>query len=140
MNTNLVPVGVKQGKTVPKNDNDPLDKLDEYLRDETMTSEEEKLNGSILPQPTYRDANYNNTDSRLGNYDSITSQQNNLDSDIAAAMAANTIQSKREIYRIEELNNSLSQIGSQFGLVEASKRQHKKGKAVHRLSQQSSWM
>ena len=139
MNTNLIPIGVKQGK-IAKTNNNELDKLDEYLREETMTSKEEKLNGHVLPQPTYRDKDYNNTDSRLGNYDSITSQQNNMDSDIAAAMAANTIQSKREIYRIEELNNSLSQIGSQFGLVEASKRQHKKGQKIHRLSQQSSWM
>ena len=150
MNTSIVPFGVRQGNEKklgqkqkqeagqPINGN--LDALDAYLRSETMGDKETKINGSAQPQPTYRDKKFNNTDSKLGNYDAITSQQSTMDSDVTAAMAANTIQNKRELWRIEELNRNASELSSQFGLVEASKRQYKKGGKVHRLSQQTSWI
>lgn len=145
--TSLVPVGVKQGnekkitKSEKKVDEDgSLAALDEYLRDQTMTKKETDLTGMPQPQPTFRDQNYNNTNSKLADYRSLTSQQFNLNSDVAMAMAANTIQNKKELYRIENLNNQTSQLASQFGLVEASKRQYKKGMKVHRLSQQNTWM
>jgi len=150
MNTSIVPLGVRQGnekklgsqkgqEVDPAGQSD-LEALDAYLRAETMSKKEEMINGSVLLQPTYRDAKYNNTDSKLGNYDAIVSQQSSLDNDVAAAMAANTIQNKRELWRIEDLNRQASQLSSQFGLVEASKRQYKKGAKVHRLSQQSTWI
>lgn len=145
--TSLVPVGVKQGnekklaKSEKKVDEDgSLAALDEYLRDQTMTKKETDLTGMPQPQPTFRDQQYNNTNSKLADYRSLTSQQFNLNSDVAMAMAANTIQNKKELYRIENLNNQTSQLASQFGLVEASKRQYKKGMKVHRLSQQNTWM
>ena len=146
MNTSLIPIGVRQGnepkkpKVVSAADSGVLEKLDDYLREQTMEDKEEKLNGYPVQSPTYRDQNVNDTDSKLGDYTLTTSQQFNLNNDIAAAMAANTVQSKREIWRIEQLNNHSMQLASQFGLVEASKRQHKKGQKVHRLSQQSTWM
>ena len=149
MNTSIVPFGVRQGnekklgqkkQEAGQTTNGNLDALDAYLRSETMGDKETKINGSVQPQPTYRDKKFNNTDSKLGNYDAITSQQSNMDNDVAAAMAANTIQNKRELWRIEELNRNASQLSSQFGLVEASKRQYKKGKKIHRLSQQTSWI
>ena len=139
-------MGVRQGnepkkpKVVEAADSGVLEKLDDYLREQTMEDKEEKLNGYPVQSPTYRDQNVNDTDSKLGDYTKTTSQQFNLNNDIAAAMAANTVQSKREIWRIEHLNNNSMQLASQFGLVEASKRQHKKGQKVHRLSQQSTWM
>ena len=149
MNTSVIPIGVRQGNekrlgakrdNVDSIANSNLEALDAYLRSETMGKKEEQINGSVQPQPTYRDAKFNNTDSKLANYNSITSQQNSLDNDVTAAMAANTIQNKRELWRIEELNRNASQLSSQFGLVEASKRQYKKGAKIHRLSQQSSWI
>jgi hypothetical protein len=150
MNTSIVPFGVRQGnekrlgnaktQEMDPNSKSNLDALDAYLRAETMGKKEEQINGSVLPRPLYRDAKYNNTDSRLGNYDAIVAQQSSLDNDVAAAMAANTIQNKRELWRIEDLNRQASSLSSQFGLVEASKRQYKKGAKVHRLSQQSTWM
>ena len=150
MNTSIVPFGVRQGnekklgqkqkQETGQTTNGNLDALDAYLRSETMGDKETKINGSVQPQPAYRDKLFNNTDSKLGNYDAITSQQANMDNDVAAAMAANTIQNKRELWRIEELNRNASQLSSQFGLVEASKRQYKKGGKVHRLSQQTSWI
>ena len=139
-------MGVRQGnepkkpKVAESADSGVLDKLDDYLREQTMEDKEEKLNGYPVQSPTYRDQNVNDTDSKLGDNTKTTSQQFNLNNDIAAAMAANTVQSKREIWRIEHLNNNSMQLASQFGLVEASKRQHKKGQKVHRLSQQSTWM
>ena len=149
MNTSIVPFGVRQGnekklgskkQEAGQTTNGNLDALDAYLRSETMGQKETSINGSVQPQPTYRDKKFNNTDSKLGNYDAITSQQANMDNDVTAAMAANTIQNKRELWRIEELNRNASQLSSQFGLVEASKRQYKKGGKVHRLSQQTSWI
>ena len=150
MNTSIVPFGVRQGnekklgqkqkQEAGQTTNGNLDALDAYLRSETMGQKETSINGSVQPQPTYLDKKFNNTDSKLGNYDAITSQQNTMDSDVAAAMAANTIQNKRELWHIEELNRNASQLSSQFGLVEASKRHYKKGGKVHRLSQQTSWI
>ena len=144
MNLNLVPIGVKQGneKKAPKAPigNEQLEKLDDYLRDKTITEKETEVNGMVLPQPTYRDNHFNNLDSKLGNYNSTTNQQFNLDSDITQAMAANTIQSKKDLWRIQQLNQNTMMLTNPFGLVEASKRQYRKGQKVHRLSQQNSWM
>jgi hypothetical protein len=146
MNTSLVPMGVRQGnekkpdKKQPAGEDSNLGALDEYLRNQTMTGKEEKVSGHVYPQPTYRDKDVNNTDSKLGDYSSTVKQQFNLNSDITQAMAANTIQNKKELWRIEQLNQSSAQLGTQFGLAEAAKRQHKKGGKVHRLSQQTSWI
>ena len=143
MNLNLIPIGVKQSnekKARKEVGNQQLEKLDDYLRDKTITEKETEVNGMVLPAPTYRDANFNNLDSKLGNYDSTTNQQFFLDSDVAQAMAANTIQSKRDLWRIQELNQNTMMLTNPFGLVEASKRQYRKGQKVHRLSQQNSWI
>jgi hypothetical protein len=145
--TSLVPVGVKQGnEKKPKMDKSQVDTdgslaaLDEYLREQTMTKKETELTGMPQQPPTFRDQNYNNTNSKLADYTSLTNQQFNLNSEVAMAMAANTIQNKRELYRIENLNNKNQQLASQFGLVESSKRQWKKGMKINRLSQQTTWM
>ena len=150
MNTSIIPFGVRQGnekrlgntkkQEIEASSQSNLDALDAYLRADTMGKKEEQINGSVQPRPTYRDALYNNTDSKLGNYDAIVSQQSSLDNDVTAAMAANTIQNKRELWRIEDLNRQASSLSTQFGLVEASKRQYKKGGKIHRLSQQSTWI
>ena len=135
MNTSLIPLGVRQGNekklTSKKQDIEPgdqsLDKLDAFLREQTMASKEEKINGGSIPHPTYRDTHFNNTNSKLGNFDSTVKQQFSLQNDITAAMAANTIQNKKELWRIEQLNQSAAQLGTQFGWVEASKDNIKKG-------------
>lgn len=147
MRTSLVPIGVKQANDKkPKIDKTQADSdgslaaLDEFLREQTMTKKETDLTGMPQPQPTFRDANYNNSDSKLADYSKLTNQQFNLNSDVAVAMSANTIQNKKELYRIENLNNQNKQLASEFGLVEASKRQWKKGMKIHRLSQQNTWL
>ena len=76
MNTSIIPFGVRQGNekrlgNTKKQEIDPsgqsnLDALDAYLRADTMGKKEEQINGSVQPRPTYRDALYNNTDSKLG--------------------------------------------------------------------------
>ena len=103
MNTSLIPLGVREGNekklTSKKQDIKPgdqsLDKLDAFLREQTMAGKEEKLNGGSIPQPTYRDTHFNNTNSKLGNFDSTVKQQFSLQNDITAAMAANHTEQKR---------------------------------------------
>ena len=144
LNTSLIPIGVKQSNEKKQREQKQagdanLAALDEYLRKSTMASKEERLNGNILSGNTYRDTQFNNVDEKLGNFSNLVAQQNTLQNDVAAAMAANTIQKKTELWRIQELNDSISQVATQFGLVESAKRQWKQGKKVHKLSQQTTW-
>ena len=144
LNTSLIPIGVKQSNEKKQREQKQagdanLAALDEYLRKSTMASKEERLNGNLLSGNTYRDTQFNNVDEKLGNFSKLIAQQNTLHNDVAAAMAANTIQKKTELWRIQELNDSIGQVATQFGLVESAKRQWKQGKKVHKLSQQTTW-
>jgi len=142
LNTSLIPLGVRQSneKKIKDAGDANLAALDEYLRKATMSSKEERINGNTLNSPTYRDTQFNNINERLGDYTNLVKQQNSLQNDVAAAMAANTIQKKTELWRIQELNDSIGQVATQFGLVESAKRQWKKGQKIHKLSQQTTWM
>ena len=153
----LIPDGVKQKIPVEEGGggghNKKLESLDELLREDEIdqkqqlttqqagtnqfgTADQRRLQSKFLHQ----DENVNRGDEKLGNFNTLLNQQNQVSSDIEKAMATNTLDKKSELWRIERLNNSLQALGTQFGLDVPSQRQYKKAKKIHRLSQQSSWL
>ena len=158
--TSFVPEGVKQKipqqrkEAVPTgNDDAKLRALEEMLRGneerhtEQVTSQQAgtgqfaTVNQNVL-QRRYlgQDVNVKGQDEKLGSFNSLLSQQDQVQSEIEKAMAMNTLDKKSELWRLDQLNNNLSALGTQFGLDVSSQRQYKKAKKIHRLSQQSSWI
>ena len=158
--TSFVPEGVKQ--KIPQqrkeaaptgNDDGKLRALEEMLRGneerhtEQVTSQQAgtgqfaTVNQNTL-QRRYlgQDINIKGQDEKLGNFNSLLNQQDQVQSEIEKAMAMNTLDKKSELWRLDQLNNNLSALGTQFGLDVSSQRQYKKAKKIHRLSQQSSWI
>ena len=159
--TSFVPEGVKQkipqqrkeAVQVTGNDDAKLRALEEMLRGneerhtEQVTSQQAgtgqfaTVNQNVL-QRRYlgQDVNVKGQDEKLGSFNSLLSQQDQVQSEIEKAMAMNTLDKKSELWRLDQLNNNLSALGTQFGLDVSSQRQYKKAKKIHRLSQQSSWI
>ena len=159
--TSFVPEGVKQkipqqrkeAVQVTGNDDAKLRALEEMLRGneerhtEQVTSQQAgtgqfaTVNQNVL-QRRYlgQDVNVKGQDEKLGSFNSLLSQQDQVQSEIEKAMAMNTLDKKSELWRLDQLNNHLSALGTQFGLDVSSQRQYKKAKKIHRLSQQSSWI
>ena len=159
--TSFVPEGVKQkipqqrkeAAQVTGNDDAKLRALEEMLRGneerhtEQVTSQQAgtgqfaTVNQNVL-QRRYlgQDVNVKGQDEKLGSFNSLLSQQDQVQSEIEKAMAMNTLDKKSELWRLDQLNNNLSALGTQFGLDVSSQRQYKKAKKIHRLSQQSSWI
>ena len=159
--TSFVPEGVKQKipqqrkEAVPGTGNDDakLRALEEMLRGneerhtEQVTSQQAgtgqfaTVNQNAL-QRRYlgQDVNVKGQDEKLGSFNSLLYQQDLVQSEIEKAMAMNTLDKKSELWRLDQLNNNLSALGTQFGLDVSSQRQYKKAKKIHRLSQQSSWI
>jgi hypothetical protein len=154
MNRSLIPQGVKQKIPVENTQVDgKLKALEEMLRDNEEQKTEEVTTQQAgtrqFPTPmqaalksTYlkQDINVKQFDEKLGNFNSTLNQQNQISSEIEKAMAANTLDKKSELWRIQRLNDTLSALGTQIGLEVPSKRQYNKAKKIHRLSQQSSWI
>ena len=158
INTSLVPEGVKQKQPIAKTDepggvDQRLSQLEELLRDKNEQKVEQRTtqfagtaqfptNEQRMSQQKYlhQDVNVKAYDEKLGNYNSVLNQQNQISSEIEKAMAMNTLDKKSELWRIERLNSDLQALGTQFGLQVPSDRQYKKAKKVPRLSQQSSWL
>ena len=159
--TSFVPEGVKQkipqqrkeAVQVTGNDDAKLRALEEMLRGneekhtEQVTSQQAgtgqfaTVNQNAL-QRRYlgQDVNVKGQDEKLGSFNSLLNQQDQVQSEIEKAMAMNTLDKKSELWRLDQLNNNLSALGTQFGLDVSSQRQYKKAKKIHRLSQQSSWI
>ena len=137
--TTLIPEGVKQ--RVPDKDNDGVnDKyqaLEQLLREKEelkteqvttqqagtaqfLTQQQRNLQASFLSQ----DTNVRAQDEKLGSYNSVLAQQNQVSSEIEKAMAMNTLEKKSELWRIERSNNGLQALGTQFGLDVPSNRQY----------------
>ena len=159
--TSFVPEGVKQkipqqrkeAVTGTGNDDGKLRALEEMLRGneekhtEQVTSQQAgtgqfaTVNQNVL-QRRYlgQDVNVKGQDEKLGSFNNLLRQQDQVQSEIEKAMAMNTLDKKSELWRLDQLNNNLSALGTQFGLDVSSQRQYKKAKKIHRLSQQSSWI
>ena len=159
--TSFVPEGVKQkipqqrkeAAQVTGNDDGKLRALEEMLRGneerhtEQVTSQQAgtgqfaTANQNTL-QRRYlgQDINIKGQDEKLGNFNGLLNQQDQVQSEIEKAMAMNTLDKKSELWRLDQLNNNLSALGTHFGLDVSSQRQYKKAKKIHRLSQQSSWI
>ena len=160
--TSFVPEGVKQkipqqrkeeAVKVTGNDDAKLLALEQMLRGneekhtEQVTSQQAgtgqfaTVNQNTL-QRRYlgQDINIKGQDEKLGNFNGLLNQQDQVQSEIEKAMAMNTLDKKSELWRLDQLNNHLSALGTQFGLDVSSQRQYKKAKKIHRLSQQSSWI
>jgi hypothetical protein len=154
MQRSLIPEGVKQKVPVEVAKVDvKLQALEEMLRDKEEQKKEEtttqqagtaqfptKIQHSLKSTYLKQDVNFKQFDEKLGNFNSTLNQQNQISSEIEKAMAANTLDKKSELWRIQRLNDTLSALGTQIGLEVPSNRQYKKAKKLHRLSQQSSWI
>ena len=152
--TTLVPEGVKQKITKEKTGVDGKLLALEELLTETGEKHKEEIStqqagtsqfatpeqGALKSTYLKQDLTVNQFDQKLGNFTSTLNQQNEIKSEIELAMASNTIDKKSEIYRIQQLNDNLTALGSQFGLEVSSNRAFKKAKKNRRLSQQSSWI
>ena len=140
----LVPRGVKQsGGTHEDAGSSKVASLAELLKGEQEQQSEVMRSQGGTEERTARhskpltanDTGYRKLGSSLGDFRLLSSQMTQLNNNAARAMELSTLESKKELSRLTGANSS--GLASQFGLMEASKRQVKRRTKVSRLGAQT---
>ena len=152
-NLGLVPFGVKQnnkqkgGATSTK-----VNELERVLRAQVINGKEQfaspdagqKLAQSdprkkMLSDSLYlgKDDMYKKYSNHLADYTSLSKQMSGVSDSAVRALELSTLESKKELYRLQQTNSDLSMVASQFGLETASDRQFKRRKKINRMTGQT---
>ena len=156
MQPSLVPIGSRK-KQKPSEDTleasgEKCSDLENVLRQQKIEMKQETENsGGTLPNEQQKqditkyvqqDGLVHKFANELGNYSNVTSQMSHLNYEFVRAMDVSTLDSKSELYRVDQLNNSMvgQMLASQHGIMHASKKALKRNAKVHKLSTQDSWI
>jgi hypothetical protein len=152
-NLGLVPFGVKQNKKAQDGGSSKVNELEAVLRAQVVNQKEQfaspdagqQLAGSnprkrILSDSLYlgKDAMYKKYSNHLADYANISKQMDGLSDSALRALELSTLESKKELYKLQQTNSDLSMVASQFGLETASDRQFRRRKKINRMSGQTS--
>lgn len=148
-NLGLVPPGVKQNDDKKKtNTSSKVQGLEALLRKQTVDRQNLVNAPGSTQTPTSRHRQVQSTlrygnddlharyDNYLANFDSQTKSIMGVASEAERALQLSTLESKRDLSKIESSNANLSMLSSQRGLVSASARQVKRAKKTdnHKLA------
>ena len=149
---------VQQAKANPgeigtKPSSDKLTQLEAELRNDTMKAKQEQNNQSAggAQQPTNEQRrmqmkydpqtqDYNLYGNQLGDFSTLLKQMTTDVEGGTNAMQLSTLESKKEIVRLEDANEQWDMITSQFGLTSRGDKVVKKAMKTNKLDGNSSWM
>lgn len=152
-NLGLVPFGVKQNnKQKGQAPSAKVNELESVLRAQVINEKEEFASpdaGQQLSQSDPRkkklsdslylgkDDMYKQYSNHLADYTNISKQMSGVSDSALRALELSTLESKKELYRIQQTNSDLSMVASQFGLETASDRQYKRRRKINRMTGQT---
>ena len=141
MSPSLVPIGSrkkqKHSEETLEASGEKCSELENVLRQQKIEMKQEtESSGGALPNEQQKqgitkyvqqDGLVHTFANKLGNYSNVTSQMSHLNYELVRAMDVSTLDSKSELYRVDQLSNSIvgQMLASQHGVMHASKKAFK---------------
>jgi hypothetical protein len=150
-NAGVVPFGVKQNKSDSDNPKGTgkVEALEAILRTATINQKEQQAVKQAPPDhrkqalrnslryPTDDTQTYKQASNALGDYSNLTKQMQGVSQSAERALELTTLESKKNLSKIQSTNDSMLFLANQIGLESASSRQFKRRVKFNRMSGQT---